>query len=227
MQNSATAPARPWAAIILSSIAGLTAVGPMAQAHMVTYKGGVAVMSQLMPDNNITEVNYSASSRFAVAARHFEWQPKATVSNPNGDQWQRLTVGQVNALLHRWYGTDWQGNVYAGVGLGSDETLAYQVDVDWEDRKYYLQASHQSLRPKAGDLRDQDFDIQKVKVGVAPYVAEAGSLHTWLLLQYMKSDLMQRQEALSPLIRLFYQTMLIEVGGTFRGDFNLNLMVHF
>ena len=48
---------------------------------------------------------------------------------------------------------------------------------DWETRKYFVSYSSNVIRSVAVD----GTFIQKARIGYAPYIAEYGSLHTWLM----------------------------------------------
>lgn len=191
-----------------------------AQAHMVIYKDGIGIMSNASQEHSNFDVNYSLSHRIAVLYRHFRWLPEGAI---NDDDFEARNIGQVNFLLKRWNNMDSQGNVYAGVGYGEKDTASYQFEADWEDREYYIAAQYQALDPEIG----KSMEISKLRIGAAPYVGSSGDLHSWLIMQYSKNTILENKESLTPILRLFYQTVLVEMGYSFDGDFSLGLMFHF
>ena len=137
---------------------------------------------------------------------------------------------QANALLKRWNFPDSQGNVYFGAAVGDRGHSLYKFDIDWEDRRYYIAAAHEQAYRDADNSvsvgGDRAWDMSKLRLGYAPYVAESGQLHTWFMLQYSRNSLAPKPDALTPLMRIFYQNVLFEIGSSFRGDAYLTLMTH-
>ena len=197
-----------------------TLIWTQSNAHMVIYKDGLGIMSMSSQEYSQTDVNYSLSHRIAVLYRHFRWLPDRAVQD---DDFETRNIGQVNFLLKRWNNYDSQGNVYAGVGYGDHETASYQFEADWEDREYYIAAQYQALDFDVGET----MEVQKFRLGAAPYVGKSGDLHSWFILQYAKNTALEDEDSLTPILRLFYQTVLMEVGYSFDGDFSLGLMFHF
>lgn len=50
---------------------------------------------------------------------------------------------------------------------------------DWENRRLFVSYENRYVNAGAFD----ELWTQKGRVGVAPYVAEAGALHTWLMFE--------------------------------------------
>lgn len=186
-------------------------------AHMVTYKDGIALNSMMSPDFGIFKTAYTFHPRFSVSYEYLSWKNGLHLQSESD-----LSVAQVNALVKRWYSRDSQGNIYAGIGGGEDDTFSYQVEADWEDRKYYIVGGYRVLDTSQADR----VELVKARLGFAPYVANTGALHTWLIAEYMKNDLMDDKESLTPFIRMFHQNILIELGYSFDHQFRFNFMIH-
>ena len=131
---------------------------------------------------------------------------------------------QVNRLFKRWNKPDSQANLYGRVALGAvfddtdeselrdkrDEDVGFflGVSADWETRRYFVegQAEHWDQG------RFGDYSVYRARLGVAPYVAGTGALHTWIMVQGHN-----RPESDDPiggtlLLRFFKGPGLLEVG---------------
>lgn len=186
-------------------------------AHMTTYKGGISFMQMASPNMAATELNYSFSYKSALVYRHLRWLPKNSVD------FETRNIGQANFLLKRWYHPDYQGNLNFGLGYGDKDTSIYQLEADWESRSYYILAEHQVMEQKG----QNSIRMQKLRLGAAPYIGESGDLHSWLIFQYAKNEAMADPESLTPFLRLYYQSILFEIGYSFDSELNFNLMTHF
>ncbi len=135
-----------------------------------------------------------------------------------------------NGLLWRGNYPDAQANIFllSGVGYSEDDhtssALAYAgIETDWENRRFYTQYQNRYLY--AGDV-EKNFE-QKVRLGVAPYIGEAGELHTWLIFQADHTPEEKENITLTPLVRMFYTTHLMEIGSSLDGDFLFNYTYQF
>ena len=93
-------------------------------------------------------------------------------------------------LAKRWFGADYQGNLYffggAGIASGTngnplDDRIAGYGGVmgDWETRSLF--ASYRVRYLGASHFGEQF--MQAARVGFAPYEGDTGDLHTWLMLE--------------------------------------------
>ena len=135
-----------------------------------------------------------------------------------------FTGAQLNRLIKRWNKPDSQANIYGRVAIGqvndehdeaelrskrgSDAALFLGVSGDWETRKYFISgaAEHWDYG------RFGSSTIYHARAGFAPYVANTGALHTWLM-----TDVRHRPNANDPLTaialaRFFKGPGLLEVG---------------
>ncbi len=97
------------------------------------------------------------------------------------------------------------------------------AQADWESRRFLVLA----------EARGMTIDTQgstlmyRGRVGVAPYVAESGALHTWLILQAEHNDFAKRDITVTPLVRLFKGTTLVEVGSSLQGRLLATVWLYF
>lgn len=141
----------------------------------------------------------------------------------------------VAGLAKRWNFPDAQANIFwmAGAGVAFDdvgsvggdaEPAAYVgVEADWENRRFYTQYQ---ARAFWADSIDNTL-TQRARLGVAPYIAEAGALHTWAILQIDHEPEDDNPISVSPVIRLFQGGTLVEAGVSLDGDAFFSLMTYF
>lgn len=194
---------RAWAVVALL----LGAV--RAEARPVSYQGGWTVIEETDRQNTALLVHYSPTSRVSVGLRS-EWDRRAGL----------LTNGvQATGLLHRWFGEDYQANLYALGGIGA----AQAVDgsrrgaapagwiggiADWETRRFFV--SYQTRWMKSGDLTESF--TQSGRLGIAPYVANTGALHTWFMVEFDQRTDLPDKVGVTPLLRFFTGSALLETG---------------
>lgn len=205
------------------ALAALTAA-PSALARPVSYPGGWTVMA--MNDDAMSSllVHYSPSADWSVGWRE-NWA--------RDEDWV-FTGAQINRLVRRWNNPGSQANFYIKGALGGvgsearpldDLDLGGMVEIaaDWETRRWFLSAD--AVYWNAGDFGDST--QYRARVGVAPYIAEFGGLHTWLMLQATHRPDADDELVLTPLARFFYGTHLWEVGVTDRGEGLFNWIIRF
>lgn len=189
-------------------------------AHPVIYKDGWAISSSNMKDYSNNYVMYSFSNRFAVGVDYWRFsQDKANTE---------MGFLKLNHLLWRANGEDYQANVYVHGGLGvRDQEWAprgtygdYVVgaEADWETRVLYTSLKYYQF---------SDLSMTQARVGFSPAIADFNSLQTWFMVQGMVVDDLNETVMITPMVRFFYQNVLWEVGSSTRGDWMLNLMVHY
>ena len=205
-----------------SCTAVLMCISTAAIARPISYPGGWMVMQNNDLYSNSLQLQYSPTANYSVGYTGQYWR---------GKEWQFQGV-QVNNLLHRWNNSDSQGNLY----LGSAAGLAYSdfksfdgkteaagftgIEADWESRRYFT--SYENRLTYAGD-RTKDF-WQKARVGVAPYIGDYGDLHTWLMLETFSMPASRNPFTVTPMVRLFKGTILVEAGVSNRGTILVNFM---
>lgn len=151
----------------------------------------------------------------------------------NGHESDSEYVGvQWNHLLKRRNTRFSQANVYLRAGIGREEVSGDRstlgsigVAADWETRRWFT--SYSATYEDGDDNKDRvDFE-QFARFGVAPYVAEYGNLHTWLMLQVHHRPAVDNEIVVTPLVRLFHGNYLAEAGISDDGDALFNWIVRF
>lgn len=208
--------------IILSAVVAATLVPVVAQARPVSYPGGITVMTQHNDETTSSHVHYSPTAKYSIGHR-FEI---------NREENFQLQAAQVNYLVNRWNEPTSQANLYFKTGLGaayndngpgSDLAAFVGVAADWETRKYFV--SYENRYLEAGDIASS-FE-QHARVGIAPYVAEYGSIHTWLMLEAHYSEEAEDAFTLTPLVRFFKGPALLELGVSTSGAALFNFIYRY
>lgn len=194
----------------------------LAQAHPVAYEGAIGVMSWNQPFMSDEWITYSFRSDAAVAARIMRFDV------PQGEM--KFYAPQLDYLVKRWNETDYQANIYT---YGAYGTLNFQgqnqgaglggIETDAESRKYFASAKYEKMWSGLGP----DFYHAEARLGIAPYEAEFTEIASWFMIQYQWHPTLVKQDAITPLVRLFYKNVLLETGVSLDGDWMLNFMFHF
>lgn len=194
-------------------------VPTVALARPITYRDGVSVMTTRDPTMDMLEVNYTLTPQWALGGMvMYDRESDMTTAGPT------VTRGW------RWNYPDSQANIYAWGGAGgaafddrSRPTAWGGASADWEDRRWYTQAGVSGQ--VVGDGPDRL--MHTARVGVAPYIAEAGELHSWLMLQADHTPGTEQTWSLTPMVRQFWGTNLWEVGVSTRGGIFASYMKTF
>ena len=197
-------------------------LGPHAFSHPVAYQGATGVMTwnqSFMSDSWIT---YSFKPNFAAAARFMRMEMPDGRLNYSG--------AQLDYLVFRQNGNDYQGNIYAYGGGGdvqyqSSQAGAYLAgfEADAESRKYFSLLKAETMRSPISP----DFNHIEARLGIAPYEAEYTEVATWFMIQAQWHPNLTKKFVLTPLARIFYKSFLLESGVSLDGDWMMNFMFHF
>lgn len=188
-----------------------------AQARPLSYPDGTMVMLHNSGSEHGIELNYTLTPHWGIGLH--------SLYNSQ-ENYQNHSV-QINNLLWRGNFPDSQANIFTMTGFGyaqtdgADETApsAYTgIEADWEDRRFYILYENRYFH--AEDINKEY--TQKLRLGMAPYIAEAGNLHTWAILQIDHTPRQKDHITLTPTIRLFKDTNLIEAGISNQGDITFN-----
>jgi hypothetical protein len=198
--------------------------------HPVNFKGSVGVMSYNSAAMNELSLSYSFTSRLALAGFFLR----------EDDSEFYLVRG--NILAKRWNNEKSQGNIYLGLGTGTenyhDRSFSAhmgEIVADWESRKYYILAKHLALKRDVGraDNRPQDDSHHSsLRLGFAPFLADYKDLNIWLIAQFDQHNLRfdQFEEGLpievTPYLRFYSRNVLWELGSSLNGSMKFNFMVH-
>ena len=180
-----------------------------ASARPVSYVGGWTIIETSNRQSTAALVHYTATPRLSLGGR-VEWDRNADFM---------MTAVQPTWLAKRWFGQDFQAKVYLTGGLGfatggngnamgSDAAYFAGVMADWETRRHFL--SYEARFLDAGHFGN-DF-MQAGHVGWAPYEGDTGDLHTWLMLEVDHRPDALESIGVTPMIRFFKNTLLVEVG---------------
>ena len=211
----------PWGKapmLVISAILCINA--PLAaKARPVSYSGGWMFMTGNDMSTNGASLVYSPTATTGIGPFFDHYR------DTDGE----LAGISLNWLARRWNNRDSQGNFYLLSGFGVASGTGRQraggyagMEADWEDRRYYI--SYENRYTAAGEDVRQEFQ-QKGRLGIAPYVAEAGGVHTWLMLQADHTPEDQDNWTVTPLVRVFKGDYLAEAGVSNRGTFLFNLMI--
>lgn len=191
-----------------------------AQAKPIPYKNGWMVMQENNIKENLLHVVYGFSSNYS-AGLSSEWFK---------DKQYWLHSTQLNYLAYRNNAPHAQSNVFvmSGVGAALRHDTAQPAGwlgilADYETRRVFF--SYDNNLTTAHGI-ETTFS-QKAKAGIAPYIGSYDDLHTWLMVQVEHSPNTHHEIVVTPLIRLFKNNILGEIGYSSRGTFLLNWNVTF
>lgn len=194
-------------------------------ARPVSYPGGWTLMQMNDASMHSLHVHYSPTANYSIGYKAEYWRDT---------DWQFHGL-QMNNLLKRWNMPNAQANLYlksaAGVAYsdfrafdGKTEPAAFTgIAFDAEDRRFF--GMYENRLTYAGDI-NQSYQ-QKARLGVAPYIGDYGDLHTWLMLQVEHQPEGSDHFTVTPLVRFFYDTTLVEAGYSNHGDILFNFVQRF
>lgn len=191
-------------------------------AHPVSFKGGFGVMPEYQPERQELELNYSVSNKAAIGVSSIHVQQK----NRNAT----FVIPRFNYRLYRANEMDSQANVYLYGGVGGVESrdrtgaaLLSGAQADYETRRVYTLIAGENIKGEEG------LDVSRVRyrLGGAPYAGDFDDLHTWLIAQVEYTPDLENEWTVGPIVRLFYENYLIEVGSSTRGEVFAAGIFHF
>lgn len=192
-------------------------------AHPVSYQGAIGVMTWNQPFMTDNWITYSFRNDMAIAARTMRLEME------DGSE-MNYYAPQLDYLVKRWNGRDYQANIYVFGGYGANRSMGstegaglFGVEADAESRKYFVMGKWEGMWAK----RASDFYHVEARLGVAPYEAEFDEIASWFMVQYQYHPDLVRKHVVTPLFRFFYRSFLTEAGVSTKGDWMLNFMFHF
>ena len=211
-------------AIYLSILALFVAI--TAQARPVSYPEGWTFITQHNDVQNSALAHYTLDTQHALGLR--------ARYDRNGDY---TFIGpQLNRLVKRWNKPDSQANIYARAAIGAviddqsgplrredDIGLFIGASGDWETRKYFISATAEYW----DNGRFGNFSTFHGRLGIAPYVANTGSLHTWIMIEGRARPQSNDTYSSAALLRFFKGPALLEVGIDDEGEPLLNYIHRF
>lgn len=121
-----------------------------------------------------------------------------------------------------------QANLYLKQGIGAFEdkpAVFYGAAADWETRRCFTSYAIESL-----DVHGQqqgDYTKQQARIGIAPYIAEYGGFHTWLMLQHTKDSGSAIKNESAVVARFFSGPHLLEIEYSENNNTQLNYIHRF
>ena len=184
----------------------------------VAYLDAWSVMSENRPEENEWMANYTLQPHLALGVHGSRLDL--------GGGAVRTFVGPTLAVLaHRYVANDLQANLYATGGYGSQNQWLSVEQIDVETRKYYGEFRQQNWG-QFGDGGLPTLSTWRVRAGIAPYLAEFESMHTWFVLQ-AEGWSWEGPVQVTPMLRFFYRNVLWEMGVSVRGEVNFALDIEF
>lgn len=210
-------PARTFPAVILA-VASLLVASP-ASARPVSYAGGTMLMLEHDAETSSLNLDYSPTAHVAVGWRHEYFR----------DDDAQMDGVRLNWLAKRWNNPNSQANLWllsgAGVAYGNDHVNPagwVSGSIDWEDRRFYTMAETRAFYGGGDDGATRNYIKHKARLGIAPYIGDAGDLHTWLMVQGDYDAGKKDSFSVTPLVRMFKGTTLVEAGYNLDGGLLLN-----
>lgn len=207
---------------VLLAAAFLTAISyEPAEAKPISYVNGFMVMQENDETGHTLSLDYTIDPKLAVGLY---------AKKESGDK-DFTTVGpQVNYLVKRWNMPDGQANIFSmsGAGVshfqGDDEFSAWTgILADYETRRIFT--SYEIRGMYAGDFEKSVW--QRARVGFAPYLANYDDLNTWLMVQVDHHPAKEDNVVVTPLVRFFYKTTLVEAGYSSNDHIMFNWVLQF
>ncbi|MDX2112786.1 MAG: heavy metal-responsive transcriptional regulator [Alphaproteobacteria bacterium] len=208
-------------AAAMIGISTLLAVPQTAEAKPISYVNGFMVMQENDETGHTLSLDYTIDPSLAVGLY---------AKKESGDM-DFTTVGpQVNYLVKRWNFPGAQGNIFSMTGAGvshwkgDDEFSAWTgILADYETRRIFT--SYEIRGMYAGDFEKSVW--QRARVGFAPYLANYEDLNTWLMVQVDHHPAKEDNVVVTPLVRFFYKTTLVEAGYSSNNRAMLNWVLQF
>lgn len=194
-------------------------------AHPVIYGGGTVVSSSNMGSYSDNQLLYSFTPKWATGVNHWRF----TKDNKNTE----MGLVRLNHLLWRHNGEDSQANIYLLSGFGmvdseigrrdTREVYMGGFEADWETRTLFAALKYYQFSSPALT----DISMTQARIGFSPFESGFENLQSWFMLQAMVMPEVENGVVLTPMLRFFYKNVLWEMGSSARGDWMLNLMVHY
>ncbi len=209
-------------AVIASlSLSTLLAFPQKAEAKPISYVDGFMVMQENDETGHTLSLDYTIDPKLAVGL----------YAKKESGSMNFTTVGpQVNYLIKRWNMPDGQANIFnmTGAGVshwhGDDEFSAWTgILADYETRRIFT--SYEIRGMYAGDFEKSVW--QRARVGFAPYLANYDDLNTWLMVQVDHHPAKEDNVVVTPLVRFFYKTTLVEAGYSSNNKAMFNWVLQF
>ena len=195
-----------------------------ALARPISYPEGWTVMQMNNWERSHIHGHYSPNIKNSIGV---------VLSNDNRSDRYDANL-QWNHLIGRRNTKHSQANLYlktqAGLAFEGDKKEPHAsigVAGDWETRRYFV--SYEMMGTHTNRLDERSFH-QNARIGIAPYLADYGSIHSWIMLQvehHPEEIAPDDQVIFTPIIRVFKGDYLSEFGVNTNGDAMFNWIVRF
>lgn len=195
----------------------------VSDSRPVSYPGGFTILSHNDAFSQALHVHYSPTAFHSIGIR----QEKMEEDNSH------RTFLQNNFLINRINAPHSQSNWYLKTGIGFanpkgngkdlKEAAFAELSWDWEDRRWFVMASKKLEYRRAMP----NVSMSSYRIGWAPYVAEYGSLHTWIMVQADHRPDDEDSTTITPLLRFFKGPQLYEIGYSDKKTFLINFIWRF
>lgn len=206
---------------LILRILALCLAASSAAAKPLSYVGGTMLMVENDETGSTAAVDYTFDPRFAVGL---------FAKREIGGNAFTMVAPQLNVLVKRWNQPDGQGNIFSMTGVGTvvdNGTPRFaawtNIIADYETRRIFT--SYEVRFMHAAKVENSIW--QRARVGVAPYLANYEDLNTWFMVQVDHHPDKNYTTTITPLVRLFYKTLLVEAGYSTRGTLMFNLVRQF
>ena len=189
-------------------------------ARPVSYPDGWTSIAKNNSEMNSILIHYSPTFKYSIGYKAEYNKEKEYITH----------ALNYNHLIKRWNKKHSQANFYTkkGVGILHTDFANYEsknkytgyigISSDWETRRYFT--SYENRYFHSGKINN--YFSQKLKVGVAPYIANYGKFHTWIMFALDHNPEAINAITYSPLLRFFYKTHLVEIGSNNHNKFLFN-----
>ena len=188
----------------------------------ISYSGGTTIIQNNGPIKNSLLVHYTPHYTYSLG---YTWEYFRN---------DRTTLNglQLNYLINRWFYDDAQGNLYFKTALGrasqsgiTDNYGMASIAADYETDSFF--ASYEGRIYESSDQIINQFQ-QVARLGMVPYVGDFNDIHTWLMIEVSHQPGYSGDTViLTPLVRLFQGTRLIEMGYSSDHRLLLNWILRF
>ena len=170
-------------------------------ARPVSYPGGWTAIVENDGDENSALVHYTLNPKLALGYR-------VAYDRDTGETFHGI---QMNNLIKRWNEPDSQANIYfkSAIGVAERPEGFIGAQADWENRRVMIMYENMAMISPNEEKRKFH---QSLGFGIAPYLGEAGDLHTWIMPHILHQPEDDKPWQFAPMVRFFKASFLIEGG---------------
>lgn len=191
----------------------------------ISYSDAWTIMQKNDYNKNSLHVHYTPLIKYSIGYRGEYWKNK---------EWS-FHGAQVNYLLSRLNNASSQANFYlksgVGVALSDYKNLEKEkqpsvfsgFSMDWENRRYYTSYENKFIYANKIDK----FFLQKIRLGLSPYIGKYGDLHSWLMFQIDHMPKSKDKFIYTPFLRMFKGDYLAEAGFSNNKELMFNFIKRF